>query len=298
MKYIIGILLVVTAFGNIGDIAKVNSLKKKAKEAYTNGEYQVALQHYKFLVDSMNVVDDNIKLNMANAYYQLKDTTNAINNYSDLLASNNKTVRSVANQQTGIIKNKQKKYEEALDHFKEALKADPTNEDARYNFELLKKVLKEKEEQQKNQDQNDKDKNQDKDKENKDQQNKDQQNKDQQKQDQNKEDQEKQNEEQQKQDQEGQEDKEKQDEQQKKEEEKKEGEEKDKEQQKPEDAENKDQENPTDQEPSLSEKLKDMKISEEKAKMILEAMKNNEIQYIQQNKRKPTKKKDPDKPDW
>ncbi|MEQ8476391.1 tetratricopeptide repeat protein [Fulvivirga sp.] len=293
MKYIIGILLVVTAFGNIGDIAKVNSLKKKAKEAYTNGEYQVALQHYQFLVDSMNVVDDNIKLNMANAYYQLKDTTNAINNYSDLLASNNKTVRSVANQQTGIIKNKQKKYEEALDHFKEALKADPTNEDARYNYELLKKVLKEKEEQQKNQDQNDKDKNQDKDKENKD--NKDQQNKDQQKQDQNKEDQEKQNEEQQK---EGQEDKDKQDEQQKKEEEKKEGEEKDKEQQKPEDAENKDQEKPTDQEPSLSEKLKDMKISEEKAKMILEAMKNNEIQYIQQNKRKPTKKKDPDKPDW
>ncbi|MEQ8243654.1 tetratricopeptide repeat protein [Fulvivirga sp.] len=296
MKYIIGILLVVTAFGNIGDIAKVNSLKKKAKEAYTNGEYQVALQHYQFLVDSMNVVDDNIKLNMANAYYQLKDTTNAINNYSDLLASNNKAVRSVANQQTGIIKNKQKKYEEALDHFKEALKADPTNEDARYNYELLKKVLKEKEEQQKNQDQNDKDKNQDKDKENKD--NKDQQNKDQQKQDQNKEDQEKQNEEQQKQDQEGQEDKDKQDEQQKKEEEKKEGEEKDKEQQKPEDAENKDQEKPTDQEPSLSEKLKDMKISEEKAKMILEAMKNNEIQYIQQNKRKPTKKKDPDKPDW
>ena len=296
MKYIIGILLIASAFGNIGDIAKVNSLKKKAKEAYTKGEYQKALEHYQFLVDSMNVVDDNIKLNMANAYYQLKDTTNAINNYSDLLASNNKTVRSVANQQTGIIKNKQKKYQEALDHFKEALQADPTNEDARYNYELLKKVLKEKEEQKKKQDKKDQDKNQDQDKEKK--ENKDQQNKDQQKQDQNKQEQEKQNEEQQQQDQEGQEDKDKQDEQQKKEEEKKEGEEKDKEQQKPEDAENKDQENPQDQEPSLSEKLKDMKISEEKAKMILEAMKNNEIQYIQQNKRKPTKKKDPDKPDW
>lgn len=296
MKYIIGILLIASAFGNIGDIAKVNSLKKKAKEAYTKGDYEIALDHYKFLVDSMNVVDDNIKLNMANAYYQLKDTTNAINNYSDLLSSNNKTVKSVANQQTGIIKNKQKKYKEALDHFKEALKADPANEDARYNYELLKKVLKEKEEQQKNQDQKDQDKNQDQDKENK--ENKDQQNKDQQKQDQNKEDQEKQDEQQQNQDQEGKEDKDKQDEQQKKEEEKKEGEEKDKEQQKPEDAENKDQEKPADQEPSLSEKLKDMKISEEKAKMILEAMKNNEIQYIQQNKRKATKKKDPDKPDW
>ena len=34
---------------------------------------------------------------------------------------------------------------------------------------------------------------------------------------------------------------------------------------------------------SLSEKLKEMNISEEKAKMILEALKNKEIQYIQQN---------------
>ena len=48
----------------------------------------------------------------------------------------------------------------------------------------------------------------------------------------------------------------------------------------------------------LSEKLEEMKISEEKAKMILEALKNKEIQYYQQNKRKPTKRKDPKKPDW
>ena len=41
-----------------------------------------------------------------------------------------------------------------------------------------------------------------------------------------------------------------------------------------------------------------MNISEEKAKMILEAMKNNEFQYIQQRKRKPTKQQDSDKPDW
>ena len=31
---------------------------------------------------------------------------------------------------------------------------------------------------------------------------------------------------------------------------------------------------------------------------VAEAMKNNEIQYIQQNKRKATKKPDSNKPDW
>ncbi len=52
------------------------------------------------------------------------------------------------------------------------------------------------------------------------------------------------------------------------------------------------------QPPSTSDKLKEMNISEEKAKMILEALKNNEIQYIQQNRRKATKRKNNDKPDW
>ncbi len=49
---------------------------------------------------------------------------------------------------------------------------------------------------------------------------------------------------------------------------------------------------------SRSEKLEQLDLTEEKARMILEALKNNEIQYIQQNKRKPTKKPDSSKPDW
>jgi hypothetical protein len=46
------------------------------------------------------------------------------------------------------------------------------------------------------------------------------------------------------------------------------------------------------------DKFKEMKISEEKAKMLLDAMKNQERQYLQQNKRKATKSKDKSKPDW
>jgi Ca-activated chloride channel family protein len=46
------------------------------------------------------------------------------------------------------------------------------------------------------------------------------------------------------------------------------------------------------------EKLDKMHITEEKAKMILEAMKNQEKQYLQQNRRKPTKAMDRTKPDW
>ncbi len=45
-------------------------------------------------------------------------------------------------------------------------------------------------------------------------------------------------------------------------------------------------------------KLAEMNISPEKAEMILEAMRNGEIQYIQQQKRKAIEKKDKGKPEW
>ena len=51
-------------------------------------------------------------------------------------------------------------------------------------------------------------------------------------------------------------------------------------------------------EKSVEEKLKEINMTKEKAEMILDALNNNEFQYIQQLKRKPSKKKDKNKPDW
>ena len=80
--------------------------------------------------------------------------------------------------------------QEALNYYRQALLADPTNEDARFNYEFVKRQLQEQEqnqdqenqEQQENQDQQNQEQNQDQ--ENQDQQNQDQQNQDQQNQDQ------------------------------------------------------------------------------------------------------------------
>jgi len=49
---------------------------------------------------------------------------------------------------------------------------------------------------------------------------------------------------------------------------------------------------------ATTQKLKQMNLTEEKARMILEAMKNNEVQYLQQRRREKTQKTDPSKPDW
>jgi len=288
MRIVLAILLIIgTGFNDLDKIAKANKLKKEAKAAYQSGDYTTAITNYQYLLDSMGIDDDKIRLNLASAYYQSKDTASAQNGYGNLTSSKNNVVKSTAHQQMGVIQNQQKKYKEALQSFKNALKADPTNEDARYNYEMLKKLIKEQEEQQKeNQDQN---------KDNKDQEKKDQEKQDQQKQDQEKKDQEKKEE--QKQDQEnkeGESDEEKKDQ--------KEGEEGEEKEEKPKEGEQQEEDDKKEGEekemPQQSDNMKEMKISEEKAKMILEAMKNNEIQYFQQNKRKPTKRKDSGKPDW
>ena len=274
------LLLLIAFLVDPGKIGQVNTAKSEAKKAYQRGDYKNAIAQYKILTDSLGVKEDEVDMNLAHSYFELNDTTNAQNSYSSLTNSPNSKFRSLANQQLGVLANRKGKFEEALDYFKSSLKADPTNEEARYNYEMVKKKLEEKKKQEEQQQQQNKDnkkdekkKDQKDDKENKD--NKDQKDKnDQQKKD----DKDKQNKEQ-------------------KDKEQKDKEQKEKEQQKK-DQDKKDENDKKDTPPSVSDKLKDMKMSEDKAKMVLEAMKNQEVQYLQQNKRKATKPKSKGKPDW
>jgi hypothetical protein len=161
---------------------------------------------------------------------------------------------------------------EALKSVEEGIRKFPNDQKLKALADKLKEEKK-KEDQKRNQ-------------ENKEQQEKDQQKKEQEKKDQQEKEQKEQKDQQQK------------DEQQSKEE-KKDQESKDKKDGEQDQRENDQKKNEkTENSPQLSEKLQQMKMSEEKAKMILEAMKNQEIQYLQQNKRKATKPKERGKPDW
>ncbi len=311
MKYLLTLLLVFSSITDpVTKIAKSNRLKKEAKVALNEGNLESAVSSYIQLLDSMEVVDDVARLNLANAAYllsyggdniglmsdissgkkqvqdsaalsQISDDLQYFNiadtNYRTLKDSDEPTVASSAFNQMGIISYKLSEQspderesfiQSSLSHFKGSLKKNPENEAARYNYELLKKLIRQQEEEEKQDQDQDKQDEQKKDEENKDQEKKDQEKKDQQ--DQEKKDQEKQENQ----------DQEKKDEQ-------------NKDQQKQDDQ-------PQEEDPmqKIKDKLKEMNISPEKAQMILEAMKNNEVQYVQQNKRKASKRKRSDKPDW
>ena len=282
MKVLSLVVLFLLAWVDPATVKRINTAKSAAEEAFKRGDYSAAAAHYKFLVDSLGVNEDEVVLNLANAQYLAKDTASARSRYQAVTGSSHPEISSKAHQQLGILANQQGHAEEALNHFKQAIKAEPSNDDARYNYEMLKKKLEEKRKEQDEQQQKNKDQEK-QDQENKDQQNEEQENKDQQEQDQ-------QNKDEQNKDQQQKEQEQKEKEQQEKEQEQQE---KDKqEQQDEQDAKEKEM-------PNLDrEKLEEMKISEEKARMILEAMKNQEKQYLQQQKRKPTQSRDRNKPDW
>lgn len=280
MKPFIFVILAVIIAVDPATVKKINATKEAAEEAFKSGHYAEAIRHYKTLTDSLGVDDDAVILNLANAYYLAKDTANAFSRYQAVVESAQSEISSKAHQQLGVMLNKRGKPEEALQQFKAAIKAEPANDAARYNYEMLKKKLEEEKKKQEQQQQN---KDQKNDKQNEDQQKKDQQNKDQQQKDQENKDE--QNKDQQQKEQE-------QKEKEQKEEQQKQQQEKEQQEQQQKDAKKEEM-------PNLDrQKLEQMKISEEKARMILEAMKNQERQYLQQQRRKATQPKDPNKPDW
>lgn len=263
MRILLAILLLfINPVKDLNKVAETNALKKEAKEAFEAGNFDKAVESYEKLTQDFGVTDDNILSNLANAYYKQGNLEQAISHYQNLAQSENGSIRSDANNQLGIIAHQQQKAQEAINYFKEALKADPSNEAARFNYSKLKKEQEENQDNQESQD----DQNQD----NQDNQNKDQENQDQNQQDQQNQDQ---------QDQSGEADQQQ---------------EEDQSQQEQQDQGDEQQEN----QKSTAEKLEEMNMTEEKAKMILEAMKNNEIQYIQQNKKKPQSRVDDGRPDW
>jgi Ca-activated chloride channel family protein len=270
IKFILIIFLVINPIADFNDIARVNTLKKEARAAYNNGEFETAINKYNVLMQEYQQMDPNLMLNLSHAYYKAGNMEEAEKTYKPLIASGDMKVRSIANQQLGNMASAKKDYKTALNYYKAALKAAPDNEEARYNYELTKKLLNEQKEQQENEDGEDQEEEQ-------------------------KEDGEDQEEGSESEEEKGDKSEEQE------ESEKQEGEAEDETDQENQDAEQQEQ-NEEDQRmedlESLKEKLEELNMNEETAMMILEALKNQEIQYIQQKRRQSTQPKKSGKPDW
>ncbi|WP_234568643.1 tetratricopeptide repeat protein [Rhodohalobacter sp. 614A] len=144
--------------------ASVNDARK-ANEAFENGNYEQAAELYQRAIEED---PDNARLhfNLASTLHKLGRTEEAMQAYDrfeNLTESSEE--QSYASYNQGNILTEEDKYKEAAEYYREALKKNPNDPDARHNYELALQRQQQQEQQQQNQDSN-----QDQDQENQDQQ--------------------------------------------------------------------------------------------------------------------------------
>ncbi|WP_242927265.1 aerotolerance protein [Pontibacter vulgaris] len=135
------IFLVSLLTGGIKTISKVNQYAQEGAAAYRQKDYAKAMTAYEYLLNDLELQDDQVRLNLAHSYFEAGLLDQAQQTYRLLADNPSAHMRAIAHLQLGHISASQKKYKQALSLFKNALIAEPDNDAARYNYELLKKYL-------------------------------------------------------------------------------------------------------------------------------------------------------------
>lgn len=142
MKYVVIILL--------GFLLTASSLNdpRRANEAFQRGDFEEAVQLYR---QAINKNPDNARLyfNLGNAYSKLGNTEEALSAFEEFKRrSKDSRQQSLADYNSGRLLSDNEQYEDALSFYREALRKNPEDEDARHNYELAQRKLHELEQQQ------------------------------------------------------------------------------------------------------------------------------------------------------
>ena len=150
-----------------------NTLIKNGNDAYNKKEYDVAADNYKKVADK-DPGNEKAQYNLGNALYKKGSAEEAVQAY-DAAIKNSKSKNEQAEgwYNKGVSLQNSKKLPECIDAYKNALRLNPADEEARFN---LQKALQQQQKQQQQKDKDDKDKK--KPKEDKKQKDKQQQDKD------------------------------------------------------------------------------------------------------------------------
>ena len=67
MKITITLLVFILSLFNPNNISKINKLKKEAEKKFLEKDYKSAIKKYKYLLDSMDLKDEKISLNLSHS---------------------------------------------------------------------------------------------------------------------------------------------------------------------------------------------------------------------------------------
>lgn len=127
---------------------------KQGNKAYENKEYEKAAAEYKKVTDK-NPANKTANYNLGNALYKSSKADDAVKAFENAAgAATDKTDKSKAFYNKGVVLQNNNKLPECIDAYKNALKLNPQDEDARQNLQKalqqMKKQEQEKKDKQKN----------------------------------------------------------------------------------------------------------------------------------------------------
>lgn len=134
---------------------------RKANEAFQRGDYETAAQLYRQAIDQ-NPDDARLWFNLGNALAQMGSSDEAAEAYEQFKnRATDRQLQAMGDYNKGRLMSDKEEYEEALKHFREALRNNPDDDDARHNYELAQRRQQQQEDAQQQQPQPDQDQGED-----------------------------------------------------------------------------------------------------------------------------------------
>lgn len=128
----------------------------KGQSLYQKGKFDEARAYYENILQNRKN-DPSAQFDLGVTAYQQKDYETSVRNLNAVLNVEDKSLASKAHYNMGNLFREQQKLEEGAAFYRKAIELDPSNKDAKVNFELLKHQLQnqeQKQDQQSNQGQN------------------------------------------------------------------------------------------------------------------------------------------------
>lgn len=124
---------------------------RQGNRNFRNGNYSEAERDYKNSLDKK--YNDKAQFNLGDVYYQQQNFEDAMRNFQSVADRNvPKDLEANAYYNLGNSLMEQQKYSEAFNAYKNSLKINPNDEDARYNLEYARqKMIMQQQQQQQNQ---------------------------------------------------------------------------------------------------------------------------------------------------
>ncbi|MBS1510722.1 MAG: VWA domain-containing protein [Bacteroidetes bacterium] len=144
VKAIVFLIVLIPAFANAQN---EKQLIKKGNDAYKKNEFDKAQEQYQKAAEK-DPSNATAQFNLGNALYKNKKTTDATNAYNNAATHlTDKTEKANALYNKGVVLQNDKKLQECITAYKDALKLNPNDDDTRQNLQKAMQQLKQQQQQ-------------------------------------------------------------------------------------------------------------------------------------------------------